>query len=106
MGKKERLPEKREVWLASVIGRFIVGALLGVVLWLTGCSLAVELLLRTGLPEPEWPYDPVRFLFFTLGCGFVAVILPDEFFRRLSGEPQWRGTSRSSPPSNGIDWLR
>jgi len=85
MGKKERPPDKREVWLASVIGRFILGVLLGVVLWAGGCYLGT-LPWRYGWHEPpEWFFDPVRFLFFTLGCGFVAVILPDEFFRRLSG---------------------
>ncbi len=81
MGKNERPPDKREMWLASVIGRFLIGFILGVCLWTGGCWANIYV----GMLEAEWPYDPVRFLFFTLGCGFVAVILPDEFFRRLSG---------------------
>lgn len=83
MGKKERPPDKREMWLASVIGRFVIGFIVGVCLWTGGCCLEC----RYGLDvRHEWLLDPVRFLFFTLGCGSVAVILPDEFFRRLSGD--------------------
>ncbi len=83
MGSKERPPDKREMWLAGVIGRFVIGALLGVVLWGGGCWLN----LRGGDFGAEWLYDPVRFLFFVAGCGVVAVILPDEFFRDLSEPP-------------------